>query len=143
MLTSKFKFTEKDFDIYDDFKISNTKQEKQKDIKYLPWVEKFRPQELSEIINEIADKLELNEYPYNTCAQMEIMVDHFPVIVGDLVDEDKSVLLTELLKSSSQIEKLYGEMATMDKTERDQMIVALLLASGRLEGLASIIRHME
>lgn len=100
-------------------------------------------QELSEIINEIADKLELNEYPYNTCAQMEIMVDHFPVIVGDLVDEDKSVLLTELLKSSSQIEKLYGEMSNMDKSERDQMIVALLLASGRLEGLASIIRHME
>ena len=58
MLLNKSKFTEKDFDIFDDFKVNN-KPEKQKDIKYLPWVEKFRPQELSEIISntEIIDTL--------------------------------------------------------------------------------------
>ena len=50
MLSQKSKFSEKDFDIFDDFKTIN-KPEKQKDIKYLPWVEKFRPQELSEIIS--------------------------------------------------------------------------------------------
>ena len=47
---NKSKFTERDFDIFDDFK-TTTKPEKQKDIKYLPWVEKFRPQELNEIIS--------------------------------------------------------------------------------------------
>jgi hypothetical protein len=51
MLIHKSKFSEKDFDIFDDFKTNTNKPEKQRDIKYLPWVEKFRPQELSEIIS--------------------------------------------------------------------------------------------
>jgi len=52
------KYTEKDFDIFNDFK-QNTELEKHKEIKYLPWVEKFRPQELDEIIsnNQIVDTL--------------------------------------------------------------------------------------
>ena len=36
-------------------------------------------QQLGELIQDIADKIELNDYPHNTCAQMEIMVDHFPL----------------------------------------------------------------
>jgi replication factor C subunit 3/5 len=49
---SKPKYNEHDFDIFDDFKnnsLDNT--DKIKEIKYLPWVEKFRPSELSDIIS--------------------------------------------------------------------------------------------
>ncbi len=58
---NKSKFTERDFDIFDDFK-TTTKPEKQKDIKYLPWVEKFRPQELNEIISNTEIISTLKDY---------------------------------------------------------------------------------
>lgn len=100
-------------------------------------------QQLGELIQDIADKLELNDYPHNTCAQMEIMVDHFPLIVDDLLEEEKLKTITEMLKSCTQIEQLFGEMSTLKKKERDKMIVQLLHASGKLQGLASIIKHMD
>ncbi len=100
-------------------------------------------QQLGELIQDIADNLELNDYPHNTCAQMEIMVDHFPLIVDDLIEEEKLKTITEMLKSCTQIEQLFGEMSTLKKKERDKMIVQLLHASGKLQGLASIIKHMD
>jgi hypothetical protein len=100
-------------------------------------------QQLGELIQDIADKIELNDYPHNTCAQMEIMVDHFPLVVDDLLEKEKLKTITEMLKSCTQIEQLFGEMSTLKKKERDKMIVQLLNASGKLQGLASIIKHMD
>lgn len=100
-------------------------------------------QQLGELIQDIADKIELNDYPHNTCAQMEIMVDHFPLIVDDLLEEEKLKTITEMLKSCTQIEQLFGEMNNVKKKECDKMIVQLLNASGKLQGLASIIKHMD
>jgi hypothetical protein len=100
-------------------------------------------QELGEIIEDVANKLELNDYPHNTCAQMEIMVEHFPLIVGDLVHKKKIETIQEILRSSSQIEILFGEAQNADKEQRDDMINTLLRASGKLQGLASIIKHMD
>ncbi len=100
-------------------------------------------QELGEIIEDVANKLELNDYPHNTCAQMEIMVDHFPLVVGDLVHKKKIETIQEILRSSSQIEALFGEAQNVDKEQRDDMINTLLRASGKLQGLASIIKHMD
>jgi hypothetical protein len=100
-------------------------------------------QELGELIQDIADKIELNDYPHNTCAQMEIMVDHFPLIVDDLIHAEKLKTITEILRACTRIEQLFGEMSTVKKKQRDKMIVQLLQASGKLQGLASIIRHME
>jgi len=100
-------------------------------------------QELGEIIQDVADKLELNDYPHNTCAQMEIMVEHFPLIVGDLVHETKIETIQETLRLSTKIETLFGEAQNVDKEQRDDMINTLLRASGKLQGLASIIKHMD
>jgi hypothetical protein len=100
-------------------------------------------QELGELIQDIADKIEVNDYPHNTCAQMEIMVDHFPLIVDDLIHPIKLKTITEMLRACTQIEQLFGEMSAVKKKQRDKMIVKLLQASGKLQGLASIIRHME
>lgn len=100
-------------------------------------------QQLGELIQDIADKIELNDYPHNTCAQMEIMVDHFPLVIDDLLEKEKLKTITEMLKSCTQIEQLFGEMSTLKKKERDKMIVQLLNASGKLQGLASIIKHMD
>lgn len=100
-------------------------------------------QELGELIKDIADKLELNDYPHNTCAQMEIMVDHFPMIVGDLIDDRKLEALSETLRSCTKVEQLFGEASTLDKEQKDDMIIQLLNASGKLQGLASIIKYAE
>jgi replication factor C subunit 3/5 len=55
----KSKFSNFNFDMFDDFKQDYETEQKPKNIKYLPWVEKFRPHELSEIIsnNEIINTL--------------------------------------------------------------------------------------
>lgn len=55
----KSKFSNFNFDMFDDFKQDYETEQKSKNIKYLPWVEKFRPHELSEIIsnNEIINTL--------------------------------------------------------------------------------------
>lgn len=100
-------------------------------------------QELSEVIQDIADKLELNDYPHNTCAQMEIMVEHFPAIVDDLIHPKKLDKIVKALKASTQVERLFGEISNMKQKERDEKISLLLTASGKLSGLASVIRHMD
>ena len=100
-------------------------------------------QELGELIQDIADKIELNDYPHNTCAQMEIMVDHFPLIVDDLIHAEKLKTITEMLRACTRIEQLFGEMSVVKKKQRDKMIIQLLQASGKLQGLATVIRHME
>lgn len=100
-------------------------------------------QELGELIQDIADKIEVNDFPHNTCAQMEIMVDHFPLIVDDLLNPKKLQKITEMLKACTQIEQLFGEMSAVKKKQRDKMIVQLLHASGQLQGLASVIKHMD
>lgn len=100
-------------------------------------------QELGELIQDIADKIEVNDFPHNTCAQMEIMVDHFPLIVDDLLNPKKLKKITEMLRACTQIEQLFGEMSAVKKKQRDKMIVQLLHASGQLQGLASVIKHMD
>lgn len=100
-------------------------------------------QELGELIQDIADKIEVNDFPHNTCAQMEIMVDHFPLIVDDLLNPKKLQKITEMLRACTQIEQLFGEMSAVKKKQRDKMIVQLLHASGQLQGLASVIKHMD
>jgi len=100
-------------------------------------------QELGELIKDIADKLEINDYPHDTCAQMEVMVDHFPMVVGDHIEPAKLEALTETLRSCTRVEQLFGEASTLDKEQRDDMIIQLLNSSGRLQGLASIIKYAE
>lgn len=100
-------------------------------------------QELGEIIQDVADNLETNDYPHNTCAQMEIMIEHFPLVVGDLVHDTKIETIQTILKDSTRIEALFGEAQNADKEQRDDMINTLLRASGKLQGLASIIKHMD
>lgn len=100
-------------------------------------------QELGELIQDIADKIEVNDFPHNTCAQMEIMIDHFPLIVDDLLNPKKLQKITEMLRACTQIEQLFGEMSAVKKKQRDKMIVQLLHASGQLQGLASVIKHMD
>lgn len=100
-------------------------------------------QQLGELIKDIADKIELNEYPHNTCAQMEIMVEHFPLIVDDLLSKKQIDKLTKQLKAACNIEQLFGELNNIDKEDKDNSIIVLLNASGRLQGLASIIKHLD
>ena len=50
MLKTKPKYVDFNFDLYDDFKIKE-EEVKPINIQYLPWVEKFRPQHLDEIIS--------------------------------------------------------------------------------------------
>lgn len=62
---SKSKYINHDFDMFDDFKVTSAEllnQKENKDIKYLPWVEKFRPQELEEIISNKAIVDTLKDY---------------------------------------------------------------------------------
>ena len=96
-----------------------------------------------EVIQDIADKLELNDYPHNTCAQMEIMVEHFPAIVDDFIQPKKLDKIVKALKASTQVERLFGEISNMKQKQRDEKISILLTASGKLSGLASVIRHID
>jgi replication factor C subunit 3/5 len=61
MLKTKPKYIDFNFDLYDDFKIKDD-EIKPSQIKYLPWVEKFRPQHLGEIISNKEIIQTLKEY---------------------------------------------------------------------------------
>lgn len=100
-------------------------------------------QELGELIKDVADKIEVNDYPHNTCAQMEIMVEHFPRIVKGLIDDDTIEIITAKLTACTQVEQLFGELSNMDKRDRDDNIVVLLVASGKLQGLASNVKYAD
>lgn len=99
--------------------------------------------QLSEIIRDVADKIELDQYPHEMCAQMEIMVTHFPRLVDDLIEDELLHSLMESLITSTQIEQLFGELNNVNKEEKHDKLAILLNASGKLAGLASIIKHMD
>jgi hypothetical protein len=100
-------------------------------------------QELGEIIQTVADQLEYGEYPHKTCAQMEVMIQHFAPVADGLLDPSKADTIHNILKDSTRIEELFGEAQNVDKEQRDDMINTLLRASGKLQGLASVIKHMD
>jgi hypothetical protein len=98
---------------------------------------------LSEVIGDIADKIELGQYPHEMCAQMEIMVMHFPKLVDGLIEEDQLNSLMDSLVASTKIEQLFGELHELGKQEKDEKLIILLNASGKLAGLATIVKHMD
>lgn len=99
--------------------------------------------QLSEIIRDIADKIEMDQYPHDMCAQMEMMVMHFPKLVDDLIEEELLNSIMESLVASTQIEQLFGELNNISKEEKDDKLVVLLHSSGKLAGLSTIIKHLD
>lgn len=100
-------------------------------------------QEVGEIVNFVADKIELNEFPHQACGAMSIMVDKFPIIVGDIIPKNEVVDLQSKLRSAVEIERLFGELHQLDKAERDEHINTLLNLSGQLKGMSSVIKYAD
>lgn len=100
-------------------------------------------QELGEIVNFVADKLELNQYPHQACGAMSIMVDKFPIIVGDIIPRVEVLDMQTKLRSAIEIERLYGEFVPLDQNDRLEHINTLLNLSGQLKGLSSLIKYAE
>ena len=95
--------------------------------------------ELGSLIEEVADELEAGKYPYTTCAKMDYMVMHFREVVGDTLDDELDDLERKLHQARN-IERLFGEMQSLDDRERTKHVIELKETAGHLLGAGEILQ---
>lgn len=90
--------------------------------------------EISNILQDTADKLKKDEYPHSNCVVMKRMADHLHFSLIDLVNMDVLDNLHKVLIESSEVEKQFAlrkELDTIPKIEE---------AAGEFKAMAMILR---
>lgn len=126
-------------EIYDLFKDLKELRDTSKN-EFISWIK-----ELAELIDNIANKIEKKEFPHDSCAHLEMMIDSFEKILFEkqyLSDSKYAKVLVDL-KNVKEIERLYGEINNSVPDERESHIISLKQAAGTLRGLASLIRYTD
>jgi hypothetical protein len=73
-------------------------------------------EEISNLLEDTANKLSNNEYPHFNCALMNKMSDHLYFHLTDYIPENQLKELHDSLRESSQVEKQFanrGEISTI------------------------------
>lgn len=96
-------------------------------------------QELGVLVEEIAVKLELGEFPYTTCARMSYMVDHFSELMDGHLDEQEIKSLHTMLVDARNIERLYGEISQLNPEQKAEKIIALKEVAGTLQAAGNMM----
>lgn len=92
------------------------------------------------IVNEVADKLSNLEYPGGACGKMEVYINKFQSIAGDVLSVEDVSNLMDLLKQVRQIEKIFGKFVHMTQQEQSNNISLLREISGKLIAHGEILR---
>ena len=91
--------------------------------------------EISQVLQDTADKLKKDEYPHSNCAVMERLSNNLHFILIDLVNMDVLDNLYELLVQSSQVEKQFATRNDPDT------IPTIEKAAGEFRAMSMILRH--
>ena len=91
-------------------------------------------EQISKILQDTADKLSKDEYPYFNCALMEKMCDHLHFHITGVVPEEQLNELYEALKEASQVEKQFAVR------HEPNTIPSIYEAAGEFKALGLLIK---
>ena len=95
--------------------------------------------DLGLLVEEVAIKLELGEFPHTACAKMSYMVDHFEDMMLGHLEEKELADLYKMLQDARNIERLYAEISQLSPEEKSEKIVALKEISGTLQAAGDML----
>jgi hypothetical protein len=99
--------------------------------------------EIGSIIEDIAISLDKGEYPHQTCARMGYIAETFSDVVGDAITSKEEEKLKDLLYSSVNIEKTFGEYMSLEGFDRTTYIQELYSISGLILGIADTLKYKK
>jgi hypothetical protein len=99
--------------------------------------------EIGSIVEDIAISLDKEEYPHQTCARMGYIAETFSDIVGDAITSKEEENLKDLLHSSVNIEKTFGEYMSLEGFDKTTYIQELYSISGSILGIADTLKYKK
>ncbi len=99
--------------------------------------------EIGCIIEDIAISLDKGEYPHQTCARMGYIAETFSDIVGDAITSKEEEKLKDLLYSSVNIEKTFGEYMSLEGFDNTTYTQELYSISGLILGIADTLKYKK
>lgn len=89
--------------------------------------------EISDVLNDTAEKLNRDEYPHMNCATLNTLSTNFEFYVSDLIPKEQLENLSNCLKEASHVEKLFA------LRKEAETILDLKKAAGEFRAFAIII----
>jgi hypothetical protein len=99
--------------------------------------------EIGSIVEDIAISLDKGEYPHQTCARMGYVAETFSDVVGDAITSKEEEKLKDLLYSSVNIEKTFGEYMSLEGFDKTTYIQELYSISGTILGIADTLKYKK
>ena len=97
--------------------------------------------DLGSLIEEVAADLEKKQYPYTACAKMQYMVSQFEDVVGNnTVAADQLRELSIMLHQAQNIERLFGEISSLDERDTKMNLIRLKETAGTLQAAGGILQ---
>lgn len=99
--------------------------------------------ELGKLVEDLAEYFKRKEYPSQTCARMQHLYQVFDEIVGDAITQKDEEKLKELLFTTINIEKTYGEFINLEDFDQTTYIQELYSISGSILGIADFLKYKK
>ena len=99
--------------------------------------------QIGDVVEDIAISLEKGKYPHQTCARMGYITGTFSDVVGDAITSKEEEKLKNLLYSSVNIEKTFGEYMSLGGFDKTTYIQELHSISGSILGIADTLKYRK
>jgi len=99
--------------------------------------------EIGDLIEDTAISLDKEIYPHQNCSRMQYIVNNFSEVIGDALTSKEEEKLKELLYSSVNIEKTFGEYISLQSFDRTTYIQELYSISGSILGIADTLKYKK
>lgn len=99
--------------------------------------------DLGNIIEDTAISLDKGIYPYQNCARMQYVTEIFSDIIGNYITSEEEKKLKELLYSSMNIERTFGEYMSLENFNKTDYVQELYSISGTILGIADSLKYKK
>jgi len=99
--------------------------------------------DLGNIIEDTAISLDKGIYPHQNCARMQYVAEIFSDVIGDYVTSQEEEKIKELLYSSVNIERTFGEYMSLEDFDKTTYVQELYSISGTILGIADSLKYKK
>lgn len=95
---------------------------------------------IGDLLDSVADDLEVSIYPHNKCSEMWSYLKGFESIMESKISVTERVILQNEISQAYQVEKLLGELNQLSPELRQKNIATIKSAAGSFRAASTIIR---
>lgn len=125
-----FTIAEKAFSLKD--KLSTRKEKNSENLS--KWL-----QSTGDLLSSIARSLRENRYPHDKCSQLKHTLDQMSSSLEPYLDDREIGEFYSLIDSAYQIEKLFGEIQSLDSQEKERNIRSIEDSVGKFYAAANFV----